>query len=108
MWTGDEMMNGTLRGYAIHIREDGKWIFSDTNEPVITTHKLRPCGFCKRMDTPEGYDGCLGKLPGVRNACCGHGELKGAYIQFIGGFTVRGFVARWVSVVLKIVGWVLK
>jgi len=25
------------------------------------------------MPTPEGHDACLGKLPGVGAACCGHG-----------------------------------
>ena len=89
-----------FRGYEIHL-EDGEWLFSDTNEPTITTHQLRPCGFCKMMNTPEGHDGCLGELPGVMNACCGHGELNAAYIQFEGGRIIRGSLARWSVVGLK-------
>ncbi len=31
------------------------------------------------MPTPEGYDACLGKLPDVVYACCGHGITEKAY-----------------------------
>lgn len=40
------------------------------------------CGYCKKYRTKEGYDGCIGKLENVKNACCGHGETKQAYVQF--------------------------
>lgn len=41
------------------------------------------CGNCGLKRTPEGYDGCIGHLKGgVMNACCGHGNELGAYIQF--------------------------
>ena len=40
------------------------------------------CLFCKKHRTPEGHDGCIGTLENVRNACCGHGETKVAYVQF--------------------------
>jgi hypothetical protein len=30
------------------------------------------------LPTPEGYDACLGYLPGVDAACCGHGVTRGA------------------------------
>jgi hypothetical protein len=33
---------------------------------------------------PDGEDGCLGHLPGVITACCGHGERDG-YIIFENG-----------------------
>ena len=32
-----------------------------------------PCPLCDRLPLPGGEDPCLGVLPGVRNACCGHG-----------------------------------
>ncbi len=84
----------TFRGYEIH-KEDGEWLFSDTDEPVIFTWRQRPCGHCNMMNTPEEHDGCIGRLPGVMNACCGHGESKSAYIQFTTRLSLRGFVARW-------------
>jgi len=40
------------------------------------------CDHCKLAVTPEGHDGCMGTLPyPVKNACCGHGEIKSAYVQ---------------------------
>ena len=71
--------------------EDGEWYFSDTNAPTVTTWKRRPCGSCGMANTPEGCDGCIGRLPGVMNACCGHGEPETAYIQFTNGSIIRGF-----------------
>jgi hypothetical protein len=36
-------------------------------------------------------DPCLGVLPGVRYACCGHGVRSTAYVRFENGATIRGF-----------------
>ena len=33
----------------------------------------RPCVRCGLLAEPEGPDPCLGRLPGVVSACCGHG-----------------------------------
>lgn len=54
------------------------------------------CDHCGREPTPEGHDGCLGTLPEtlVMNACCGHGQDSGAYIQYRDGSCVRGAGAR--------------
>ena len=40
------------------------------------------CSHCNLKRTKEGYDGCIGILKNVKNACCGHGEDNMAYIQF--------------------------
>ena len=58
----------------------------------------RPCRVCKKIRTLKklsslargsvGPDPCLGMLPGVTSACCGHGEEAG-YISFECGFTIR-------------------
>lgn len=45
-----------------------------------------PCPKCKLEfiwdeETKSYIDPCLGRLPGVKNACCGHGKEQ-AYIQF--------------------------
>ncbi len=47
------------------------------------------CAACGQLPTPEGHDACLGTLPGVWNACCGHGDPSEAYVQF------RPGVLRW-------------
>lgn len=90
----------SFRGYEIH-EEDAKWFFSDTAEPVSCTWKHRPCGYCGMLDTHEGYDNCFGHLPGVMNACCGHGESKSAYIQFAIGLILKGFIALWIGYAMK-------
>lgn len=36
-------------------------------------------------------DPCLGELPGVVGACCGHGNQKIAYVSFHTGVVIRGF-----------------
>ena len=78
-----------FRGHKIHKR-GSIWVFSDINEPVTAT---RPCGHCGMASTPEGYDGCIGYLPGVQNACCGHGDARYAYIQFTNGKRV----SKWIK-----------
>ncbi|TRZ80523.1 hypothetical protein D4R86_04185 [bacterium] len=49
--------------------------------------KDRPCPKCGRLPTKEGHDHCIANLPGVKNACCGHGITDG-YIQFKNGVTI--------------------
>lgn len=33
----------------------------------------RPCVSCHSPPAAEGYDACLGRIEGVKSACCGHG-----------------------------------
>lgn len=81
--------HNSLRGHAIYF--DGQeFRYSDNHESTVATWKERPCGHCGLHNTPEGHDGCLGTLPGVRNACCGHGQVRGAYIQFNDLTELRG------------------
>lgn len=40
------------------------------------------CNHCGLDRTPEGHDGCIGTLKGVKNACCGHGGDESPYVQF--------------------------
>jgi hypothetical protein len=48
------------------------------------------CPKCNRPPTPEGHDACLGHIPGVRAACCGHGTGP-SYIWFENGTIIRDF-----------------
>jgi len=50
-----------------------QWVYSDNKTPISTE---RPCIRCGMMPTTEGYDACLGYIPGVTSACCGHGVEK--------------------------------
>ena len=66
-----------------------------TEEPVASNH--RSCGYCGRPNTKEGHDGCAGVLPGVMNACCGHGAPEDAYVQLqAGGYIHGGEAIDWI------------
>ena len=87
------------RGHKIfHV--DGLWIYFDTLQPV-RYNKNRSCGKCNQPKTTEGHDDCLGTLPGLMNACCGHGKTRDAYIQFLDGSTVQGKKAKIIQTILK-------
>ena len=57
------------RGHAIRYMS-GRWIYADTGAVYDDS---RPCVRCGRMPLSDGEDACLGHIPGVASACCGHG-----------------------------------
>jgi hypothetical protein len=72
---------------------DEKWRYSDTKEPIPGWGgESRPCKKCGAAIKEGEPDKCLGYLPGVDNACCGHGNKELSYIRFTNGLTVSGFV----------------
>ncbi len=83
------MKKETYRGNEICIVK-GISYYSDTKEPVAETHTTKPCGNCGKGYTKEGHDGCIGTLPNVMNACCGHGITADAYIQYWDRIRVGG------------------
>lgn len=60
-----------------------EWVYVDTGE--LVDDNPRPCPQCHRPPTTEGYDACLGYIPGVESACCGHGKENGYIIWQKGG-----------------------
>lgn len=60
-----------LRGHPI-IWDEG-WVYEDSGQGIDDG---RPCLHCNRFPTKEGHDACLGYIPGVTSACCGHGVGK--------------------------------
>ncbi|PAV30338.1 hypothetical protein CIL05_07660 [Virgibacillus profundi] len=94
------MVKSYLRGHAIEYVND-QWKYSDTKELTAETHHLRSCGYCHKKATPEGHDACLGTLPNVMNACCGHGETNEAYAQYWDKSIIRGVEAIKTFEVLK-------
>jgi len=48
--------------------------YVDTGEEI---NEERPCAKCGKPPTPEGYDACIGHLPGAYSVCCGHGVERG-------------------------------
>lgn len=77
---------------------DGKdWRYTDTNK----LESDRPCRCCDKARTKEGHDGCLGELKGLSNACCGHGIIDDAYVQFLDGTIIKGEDAVVIQNILK-------
>ena len=76
------------KGHPI-IFQDGQWVYEDTHEPIKAAP--RRCRRCGRGPTDTGHDRCLGELPGVKYACCGHGVSVQAYVWFTNGKYLRGF-----------------
>lgn len=77
------MKDSTLNGYKIE-HNGTEWVFSDNGESTVATYKERPCGYCNKHSINEGfesYDACIGKVDGLINACCGHGDASSAYAQ---------------------------
>jgi len=85
------------RGHPTVWKNDS-WLFEDTLEPIPGYGgSKRPCVKCGK--TFEGSnmgesDPCLGDLPGVDNACCGHGVRKTSYIRFTNGVVVKEFIVE--------------
>ena len=83
----------TFRGHPIIWVVDA-WLYEDTRQPIPGGGgENRPCIKCgSRKWSGDGeHDECLGFLPGVTNACCGHGDPEQAYVVFENGVVLRGF-----------------
>jgi len=63
------MIKSYERGHVI-LYLNNEWVYADNKKPI--TGK-RQCVRCGRKPTQERYDACLGYLPKVSSACCGHG-----------------------------------
>jgi hypothetical protein len=55
------------------IEKDGEYY---TLLDTVGDNNYRACPRCGEMPTKEGHDACLGHIPDVRYACCGHGIDK--------------------------------
>ena len=87
---------GYHRGHEMRYVGDA-WRYTETGERVADNPEPA-CGLCGAETTPEGHDGCLGTLPGVRNACCGHGREPEAYVSLMDGRRIAGPEAMaWMS-----------
>ena len=76
-----------MRGHEVYCK-DGVFYYSDTNEPTVGNN--RDCGHCNKPNRDDEHDVCISELPGVMNACCGHGEPECAYVQFPDSTCIRG------------------
>ena len=81
------------RGHAMFCDVHGQWRYTDT-EQLVSEHVERDCAQCGQASTIEGHDACLGELPGVVNACCGHGDEWKAYVVLENGERLGGREAQ--------------
>lgn len=87
------MQRSFSRGYPI-IFKDNAWVYEDTGKRSGFDYEVRPCKKCGKVFEGSNIgdaDPCLGFLPGVDNACCGHGVRSESYIRFTNGVVIRGF-----------------
>lgn len=72
------MITGHKRGNETYYDEEAQ-ISRYVEDDVSTKEEERPCVRCGKMpidiirETGKGIDACLGYIPGVFSACCGHG-----------------------------------
>lgn len=72
-------VTATIFGHAVVWDEPAQiWRWQDTNEPAHGWGgEPRRCPECDELPTAEGDDPCIGHIPGVYSACCGHGIEAG-------------------------------
>jgi hypothetical protein len=66
-----------------------RYFYVDTGKMVKCPWE-RPCPKCGHYRTKDKHDPCIANLPGVRNACCGHG-VEESYVQFENGMVICGW-----------------
>lgn len=93
---------GFFRGhptvYEGEYPRNGRWLYEDTREPLpCDGGEIRPCKRCGSVHQHHESDPCLGNLPGVDSACCGHGARELSFIKFTNGVVVKQFIAERVQ-----------
>ena len=79
---------GIVHSRGHELRLTGRhFVYADTGEK-LDRDNVRPCKQCGKHPVNDGHDACLGALPGVSFACCGHGTADG-YIEFTNGTVLR-------------------
>lgn len=79
-----------FRGHSVITDPDGRRVYADTLEPLPGWGgEIRRCAKSGSRHEMHESDACLGDLPGVDNACCGHGVTEG-YIRFTNGTVIKG------------------
>lgn len=75
------MVTSHSRGHLIEY-VNNRWVYADNGVPI--ENENRCCTRCHRLPTKEGFDACLGHVPGATSACCGHG-VEEPYVVLANG-----------------------
>ncbi len=93
------MQRSYFRGHpTVWNEESEKWLYADDMSPTPTSGgEMRPCVGCGKTFTHDQgeVDPCIGVLPGVDNACCGHGVKEKSFVRFETGVVLRGFDIKY-------------
>ena len=85
---------GYFRGHPL-IWINDRWVYEDSGAEIpVNGGEIRPCVKCRILSPLNEADPCLGVLPGVDTACCGHGVRSEAYVRFTNGIVLRKFIIR--------------
>jgi len=83
------MLHTKARGHDIFSFDGEHWFYND-DAPYDSE---RPCPKCNVLAGWDDPDPCLGLLPGVEGACCGHGHPDYEYV--LAGSVRYDSVAEW-------------
>ncbi len=72
-------------GMVQYKNDKGEWLWEIDDTPISIK---KPCPKCHLLPLKNGEDPCLGVLPRVQAAYCGHG-IQSGYIWFENGKRVR-------------------
>ena len=88
---------GYHRGHAMRIR--GRCVAGTQRRACwCQTTRSQRAGTAESRLHRKRHDGCLGTLPGVVNACCGHGTDGEAYVSLDDGRRLAGLDALgWID-----------
>lgn len=91
MSEGYASVSGSMRGWWYKrvwplCYKRAVWVYEDTRELITRERRCRRCG---RFPHVLGYDACLGYIPGLRSACCGHGIREPILLPRCGGYSFK-------------------
>ena len=81
------MSTSKMNGNLIYYDEAAEIFRYASDDEPINWNNHRPCPKCGKRPLDTSEDACLGHLPGVVQACCGHGGE--GYIEFENGVTIH-------------------
>ena len=81
------MSTSYINGNLIYCNDETCVYRYAADDEFIDYNDIPPCPKCGWRPLESGEDACLGHLPGVVNACCGHGGE--GYVEFENGVVIR-------------------
>jgi hypothetical protein len=90
-------MRAHRRGHPLVLFADRRWRWAESGRfmgRLAHPAEDRDCAACGLPPTAEGYDACIGHVPGAAAACCGHG-IADPYVLWVDGTGAAGRNVPW-------------